>query len=447
MSQNRLNLDFSLNYTQERNAYVQSYLTQPQFQSRPPTQSELETMANYILWGKQEQSNTNLVQDKEIQIQTRSGLWDKSSAQIESLDSLMDSPSFSESSIIAPSSPKWKYPKQTISRSQIRKTADPETLEVFENLWSRIDELDLELNYYDLLHGKRVKPPREELLSKFNEHEQQLAKESAQNLTQYKYLKKRHLLVELRREQFTLRDTFQAIQLPHNTRESPTPSDSVELDVEFLCAPCGLKYGGSSIWEKLFPPDRYPIPSDFTQEELAQIIKFYWSRALDIKTSRLKVFDFRNPSHVGYVYDLYDQLDDEIDPQIFSNTPEFLDTLNFYVARANLSDPQKLILQLKTQKISNTQIAAEVNSKYNKTYTINYISTIFRQKIIPSICDAARVHAEIIENLPYPENFKKCRLCGRILLISPDNFVRKMRSPDGFSTQCKMCDKAARQKK
>ena len=129
-------------------------------------------MANYILWGKQEQSNTNLVQDKEIQIQTRSGLWDKTSAQIESLDSLMDSPSFSESSIIAPTSPKWKYPKQTISRSQIRKTADPETLEVFENLWSRIDELELELNYYDLLHGKRVKPPREELLSKFDERAQ-----------------------------------------------------------------------------------------------------------------------------------------------------------------------------------------------------------------------------------------------------------------------------------
>lgn len=84
----------------------------------------------------------------------------------------MDSPSFSESSIIAPTSPKWKYPKQTISRSQIRKTADPETLAVFEDLWSRIDELDLELNYYDILHGKRIKPPREELLSKFDERAQ-----------------------------------------------------------------------------------------------------------------------------------------------------------------------------------------------------------------------------------------------------------------------------------
>ena len=68
-------------------------------------------------------------------------------------------------------------------------------------------------------------------------------------------------------------------------------------------------------------------------------------------------------------------------------------------------------------------------------------------KIIPQINEAARQHAEIIENLCYPENWKKCRHCGKTLLVNTDNFVRKSRSSDGFSNQCKRCDKEIRQQK
>jgi len=63
-----------------------------------------------------------------------------------------------------------------------RKTASPEALSILEELWKEIDSLDLELNYYDLMHGKRLKPPREELLSLFDENTQQSLKESAAHL-------------------------------------------------------------------------------------------------------------------------------------------------------------------------------------------------------------------------------------------------------------------------
>jgi hypothetical protein len=239
-------------------------------------------MANYILWGRKQGSDKNVVQDKEIQIQTRAGLWESNSSQVESLDNLLAQPNFSENSIIAPNAPKWKYPKEKLSREKIRKElGESDELVLFEDLWRRIDTLDLELNYYDLAHGKRTKPPREELIVRFTEEEQSKLRESAQKLNQFKYLKKRHLLVELRREQFTLRDTYIANIVPHE-RAPQTITTPLNLETDIICAPCGLRYEGVQLWEKVFPKDRFPCPSDFSQKELEVLMKFYWTRAKEI---------------------------------------------------------------------------------------------------------------------------------------------------------------------
>ena len=52
MPANRLKLDFSLNTTDERRNFVDEYVAQPDFEKHPLTEEELETIANYILWGK-----------------------------------------------------------------------------------------------------------------------------------------------------------------------------------------------------------------------------------------------------------------------------------------------------------------------------------------------------------------------------------------------------------
>lgn len=57
---NRLNLNFKLTTTEERAAFLKEYLEDPQFKRRPPTEEELETMANYVLWGKDPLSGLNV---------------------------------------------------------------------------------------------------------------------------------------------------------------------------------------------------------------------------------------------------------------------------------------------------------------------------------------------------------------------------------------------------
>ena len=68
-------------------------------------------------------------------------------------------------------------------------------------------------------------------------------------------------------------------------------------------------------------------------------------------------------------------------------------------------------------------------------------------EIIKQINEAAVYHEQIVQNLFFSEEFKKCSACGRTLLKSPRNFVRKSRSKDGYANKCKCCDKKDRQNK
>jgi hypothetical protein len=125
--------------------------------------------------------------------------------------------------------------------------------------------------------------------------------------------------------------------------------------------------------------------------------------------------------------------------------PALLDTLKFYIEQAELTEVQREILEMKLNKKKNSDIAWDINHKYNKSYTTNYISTIFRQRIIPKINDAAKYHERIIGNIFFPEEFKTCCRCHQTMLRDAENFTKLSRSTDGFSPRCKKCEKKARQ--
>ena len=49
---NRLHLDFQIESIEDRNKFLEEYLQREEFIKKPLTEEELETCANYILWGK-----------------------------------------------------------------------------------------------------------------------------------------------------------------------------------------------------------------------------------------------------------------------------------------------------------------------------------------------------------------------------------------------------------
>lgn len=439
---NRLNLDFSLQTNEERTRFLEKYLNEPQFLRKPLTNEELETCTNYILWGK-DIDGKNPVQKKEIQIQTKNNTWNRK--EEESLNALLENPSFNEATILRPSAARTKISKETFSRKEALEKAPSYIKEIFIDLFREIDQVDLILNYYDLAHDKRKNPPREELLQNFSEEEQKQLQERAKKLNQYKYLKMRHLLVELRRQQFTLKDSYSSYLQRDVIRPIEPEPSFLTFDSDIDIYPLGL-YTDQETPSKIFFSEEKLIPSSFSEEDLQKISKLYWDKQKKERTSFF--FDFREIEHVYNLFLLFFELEDSsLEDNVDSTTKYLLRTLEYYIEMAQLSEVQKKILDLKMQKVKNQDIADIVNQEFKKSYTANYISTIFRQKIIKQINDAAAYHNEIIQNLFFSEEFKKCTSCGKILLKNSRNFVRKARSKDGFANRCKCCDKKDRERR
>ena len=438
---NRLHLDFSISSTHDRKAFVDEYVQRPEFIRAPFTDDELETIANYILWGK-DPDGQSIVQKGDISIETRNKTWQRDDT--ESLDAMMESPTFNEASLRRPTEARTKIGREVFSREDALAQCPSHMKPIFEELFARIDKLELSIHWYEFDHGKRKEEPRRALQSRFSPEEICAARKTAATWNQYKYLKQRHLIVELRREQFTLRDSYIERHLRHTPPEPDLDPVNLDFDAEIPVFPLGLV--GTPFSDLVFKPETELNPYTYTEDEIDTLIRHYWSKK---QQSRPQLFfDFGELEHVYELFGQLNEIEEDLDTlPLESNMKKLLDTLKYYIALTDLNEAQKEILDLKINKVKNQDIADQINKKYGKSYTANYISTIFRQKIIPHINETANFHALIIENMCFEENFKKCNGCGKVLLIDAENFVRKSRSKDGFSTKCKKCDRADRQKK
>ena len=441
MAQNRLHLDFSIPGTIERKDFVDQYVQRPEFILKPLTPEELETIANYILWGK-DPDGQSLVQKGDISIETRNKTWQRDDT--ESLDAMMESPTFNEASLRKPTEARTRIAREVFDRQKALEECPEHMRAVFEDLFDRIDRLEMSIHFYEFAHGKRKEPPRTALTKRFSEAEVDAARAIAEKWNQFKYLKQRHLIVELRREQFTLRDNYVEKHVRHTPPEPDLDPVNLDFEAEIPVFPLGLV--GAPFSELVFKQVDDLNPTTYTEEELDVLTRHYWNKK---EQSRPQLFfDFGELEHVYELFGQLVELEEELDAlPLESNLGKLIATLKYYIALTDLTEAHQEILDLKINKQKNQDIADIINKKYGKSYTANYISTIFRQKIIPRINETANFHALIIENMCFEENFKKCHGCGKWLLIDAENFVRKSRSKDGFSTKCKKCDRADRERK
>jgi len=435
---NRLNLDWTLNLREERKNFIEDYLTKISF---TPTEDELCTMADYILWGKEtgaEKDGHARIKHEGLYIESRSNDW-TDERQV-SLEGLLETPGFSENEFARPT---YKKIRHVFSREEARRLASPQILAALEELWRQIDSTELVISYYELDHGKRKAPIRQALLDRFNESEHEIFKARAQKLSQYNYLRLKHELVELRTQQYTYQDSYKQtiFSKPSNNSIYYKPEEPIEFGDDIPVLPLGIRYN-APFFKKVFNEERFPAPEDFNEKELEEISSILWSPA----QSTLDGFDFSNTEHLYKLYSFYPVLeekvhDEELDES--STLVQFLNTARVYRNLSNLEPLHSDLLDWKIQKKSNAEIQSLIKEKYNHSYQINYISTLYC-KTLDKIAETAAFHKTVCENLFFPENFKKCKDCGRSILLTDRDWVKRQRSRDGFSPRCKHCEKIKR---
>ena len=403
-------------------------------------------MADYILWGVNPKTGKNGKQEG-LFFNSRHSTW--SGNEADSLDELMEQPTFNEASISEIGSIRYPKKKEVFSREEALRDCPEAMRETFTDLFYRIDYTELLITFYELAHGRREKPPRAELVHKFSEEEQEAMREKISHWNQYRYLTMRHHLVELRREQYTLRDFYQPTIMSSNEPDPLPEMRDWDFDAGVEVLPLGA-WHDSRVSNLVFTNWSALIPKNFAEEDLEIMSDLYWKKTQWAPTGTLMWFDFRIPEHVYALFNLEVELVEENSRKegmehIGHSSNSLIAALQFYVAHADLTDIQREILDMKLHKVKNTDIAWDINQKYGKTYTPNYISTIFKQRIIPKVCAAAEMHEQIIGNIFFEEEFKECTGCGRTLLRCPENFTRRARATDGYSTRCKVCEKKARQ--
>ena len=435
MAKNRLQLDWKLSTREDRNAYVRQYLDKITW---TPNEAELDMMAKYILWGVNSEGLNG--RQEGLDLPTRAHTWDSDTSEVESLVALLESPTVSENIIRKPTDPVFKTPKVQFSRSETRINAPDHVLSHFEDLWREIDALELEVTLYELQHERRSAPVREALLQRFTSAAIEATRESASHLNLYQYLKKKHLLIELRRQQYSLKDGYTEPMLMRATFNEPV-SEQVIWGEDINIEPVGLPFN-SPISSKIWRTDRFPIPSDFNENELRELSSILWTARPQRPT-----FNFGNIADLTKLAAVISELQIQVQFEDFefgSTLPQLIQVWDTYASLAPLKDVQREVLNRKLRHETNEQVVAALNEKFGRKYTLNYISTMYCKVILPTIAETAKRHREVCENLFFPENFKTCIDCGRVLLRDGENFVKKARSSDGFSPRCKQCEKKIR---
>ena len=98
------------------------------------------------------------------------------------------------------------------------------------------------------------------------------------------------------------------------------------------------------------------------------------------------------------------------------------------------------LLIYKIDGMQNSDIQRELEQKYNIHYSVEYISSLWRNKIPKLIAEQAQTNWLIWHYTEEePGVFKKCSRCGQIKLAHNRFFSKNKSSKDGLYSICKCC--------
>ena len=404
-------IDYSIEDEHERCAAIYDILDTLE---RDPSPAELETMAFYILCGK-DSNGQNAIQRGEITSNsTRYSTFRRKEDQCVSLDTILDNPMIDQQSLKSPHERQvYTVPKPTIKRPRYDRTThemiDPGDSDVpgMIELWESIDRLE---HWIAALEG-RVPPHEDETLTGDS----------------YRLYKLKHQLVDLRRHQYYLKDAYKPPIFPINA-DHPRPQ-FVDWTSD----------GGYWLTREQW---RQKVAS-FYSSRISSDLKDYETLGPLVKwVPNHHTFDWENPHHIEALIKNYELLSNRMTNKIDSYSKTLLMDLDRYTELASLPPVRHYLLRRHLEGAAISQIITEILTTFGITYSENYAVQILIHEIPKRIAATAQKHHLLIDT---PRSMcKTCRCCGRTLPKDTLFFARNTNRKDGWSYNCKECDKKKR---
>lgn len=410
-------LDFDIYYAKDRATAVDKIL---QSLDETPNAKNLEQMADYILYGKDEQYMSS-VDKKEILNPTRRyDSYVKKNEKVQSLDALLDNEiTLAETEKEAANTrPRYKKFCPTIKRSVWADDgtllepgddfdANGNVIPFMRETWASIDYWDNLLKQYEGII------PQSEWVA-------------AHPRSNYDVWKMHHMLIDMRRTQYYIKDAYKPTL---HFVDVPAPDPQIfNFDRD------------TGYWlelEEWCRRKRSPKPHDIEQPPLQEVPRnekgqLFWY----VSYNRI---DYEDPKHIYALLRNYVDLLRKSYAYPQSSTRTLCYDVEYYVGEAALSDKEYIILTLMVAH-KNNFIILKVLEQEGYSVSESQLNNMMRRQIPKKIADTAhklRLLDEAQHNL-IPN--KICKMCHQVKPKDTLFFGKNAARKDGYMNVCRECE-------
>lgn len=415
MAKKPYSLDFNLERDTERTEFIKNTLDKLE---KTPSSAELEQMATYILYGKDENGLSSIHRGETYNNNKRYNSYKTSDDKVISYDKLMESPGNDEQTFKdAYTRDIYKKQKPIISRPKYNKKTG-ELIDIGDadipgmvELWERLDHLD---KWVQMLSGKI--PPEEGYLM-FEDD--------------YRLYRIKHNLIDMRRQQYYLKDAYKP-----------------EIHFQKLDHPKTQFYDwdGQAAYWITFDQWKYRVEHSYTHT-ISCDIKDYETRetanGLEVKWVVCEHnFDWTNYLHVRALINQYATLKEALYDKLDTYGRTLIWDLERYIEMAQLSPLRRAVLQGRLDQKPCEQICAELERDFGVTYSTYYLSSLISNEIPKTIATTALKWQLLIETPK--DQLKVCNKCGRALPRHPLFYTKNNGRKDGLQSSCRECERQRR---
>ena len=187
-------------------------------------------------------------------------------------------------------------------------------------------------------------------------------------------------------------------------------------------------------------------PPIFATKIIKSISKIQLDEKITINQNQQPVSDclisFFNPQHITHLLCNYSEIKEDVWGCFENDLYYLMQDFDILIDKALKQDYPVFydIVIYKIDGLTNKEILNKIQQKHNVSYSMQYLSRLWRKKIPKIIADTAKKDW-IVWHYTFEEKgqWKKCSKCHEIKLAHPYFFTKNKTAKDGWYSLCKDC--------